>query len=163
MCSKKPCHTPEIVLDSTCDSLNLPLWVLQLHVSTRLRIWWRQISTLQKKRWENVLVFLKILTEYVCFCIYPWRGPAAFGLWSWHRRFCTSPAHQYLEEGGKRRREERLPPETSETSELLLYTCCIWPKIKVEYISKSIQMLIRPLRNRPKKEDSWHHSKLPVN
>lgn len=159
MCSKKPCHTPEIVLDSTCDSLNLPLWVLQLHVSTRLRIWWRQISTLQKKRWENVLVFFKFW-QNMCVSV-----------------FTHGEAQQLLDSGAdaddsvqallintwRRRREERLPPETSETSELLLYTCCIWPKIKVEYISKSIQMLIHPLRNRPKKEDSWHHSKLPVN
>lgn len=161
MCSKKPCHTPEIVLDSTCDSLNLPLWVLQLHVSTRLRIWWRQISTLKKKRRENVLVFLKILTEYVCFCIYPWRGSAAFVLWSWRRRFCTSPAHQYLEE--EKRREVTSWNQWNIRVITVHLLHMAWPKIKVEYISKSIQMLIHPLRNRPKKEDSWHHSKLPVN
>lgn len=32
-------HKPEIVLDSTRDSFDLPLRVFQLHVSTCLRIW----------------------------------------------------------------------------------------------------------------------------
>lgn len=74
------CHKPEIVLDSTSQSLNLPLWAVQLHISTRLRIWSTKTGRLKKwkiKKKERekrnafklISIILNVLTKCVHVCL----------------------------------------------------------------------------------------------